>query len=101
MTHPTLIEITERIKERSDGSRRAYLQRMEQMRRQGPHRGALSCSNLAHGFAACEAGDKQALKLTESANIGIVNAYNENAGKQRMSEEDEALVDAFIEIDEE
>jgi phosphogluconate dehydratase len=77
MTHPTLIEITERIKERSDGSRRAYLQRMEQMRRQGPHRGALSCSNLAHGFAACEANDKQALKLTESANIGIVNAYND------------------------
>ena len=40
-------------------------------------RGSLSCSNLAHGFAACSERDKQALKLTESANIGIVNAYND------------------------
>lgn len=30
----------------------------------------------------------------------IVNAYNENAGKQRMSADDEALVEDYIEIDE-
>ncbi|MDH3993311.1 MAG: dihydroxy-acid dehydratase, partial [Gammaproteobacteria bacterium] len=77
MTHPRLAEITERIRERSDGSRRAYLQRMDDMRTNGPMRGDLSCSNLAHGFAACNDDDKQALKLTESANIGIINAYND------------------------
>jgi len=31
----------------------------------------------------------------------IVNAYNENMGKQRMSADDESLVEEFIEIDEE
>jgi phosphogluconate dehydratase len=77
MTYSQLDAITARIRERSAGSRAAYLQRMDDMRSQGPMRGNLSCSNLAHGFAACSADDKQALKLTESANIGIVNAYND------------------------
>ena len=77
MTHQKLTEITARIVERSQGSRRAYLRRIDEMRGNGPLRGALSCSNLAHGFAACDDNDKQALKLVESANIGIINAYND------------------------
>ena len=77
MTHSTLTAITQRIIERSEGSRRAYLTRMGEARGNGPIRGELSCSNLAHGFAACDDQDKQALKLVESANIGIVNAYND------------------------
>ncbi len=77
MTHQALLDITARIVERSRASRRDYLQRIEEMRSNGPQRGNLSCSNLAHGFAACDAGDKQTLRLTEAANIGIVNAYND------------------------
>ncbi|MEP4149053.1 MAG: phosphogluconate dehydratase [Halioglobus sp.] len=74
---PRLKTITDRITQRSTQTRAAYLEKIEQMRGQGPMRGALSCSNLAHGFAACGEQDKQALKLTESANIGIINAYND------------------------
>ncbi len=77
MTDPRLQQITDRIAERSADSRRTYLERIATMRRQGPQRGSLSCSNLAHGFAACEPGEKQALRLVEAANIGIVNAYND------------------------
>ena len=69
--------ILERIRARSRDSRAAYLERMETQRRNGPHRGALSCGNLAHGFAACGPGDKEALKGETSANIGIVTAYND------------------------
>ncbi|WP_205743241.1 phosphogluconate dehydratase [Halioglobus maricola] len=72
-----LSAITRRIEERSADSRAAYLEHIADMGKQGPHRGQLSCSNLAHGFAACSEEDKQALTLTESANIGIVNAYND------------------------
>jgi phosphogluconate dehydratase len=53
MTHPILTEITDRIIERSEGSRRAYLKRVNEMRGNSPFRGSLSCSNLAHGFASC------------------------------------------------
>ncbi|MEQ9464872.1 MAG: phosphogluconate dehydratase [Haliea sp.] len=77
MTDPRLQQITDHIAERSADSRRAYLERIASMRHQGPQRGSLSCSNLAHGFAACEPGEKQALRLVEAANIGIVNAYND------------------------
>jgi len=77
MTDPRLSAITERIIERSRDTRADYLARMDKQRTQGPRRGTLSCSNLAHGFAACNDSDKQSLKLTEAANIGIVNAYND------------------------
>ena len=62
------------------------------MRSQGPSRGTLSCSNLAHGFAACGEGDKQTLKLTEAANIGIVNAYNDMLSAHQPLETYPALI---------
>ena len=77
MTDTRLDAITDRIRERSTDSRRAYLERIDRMRRQGPQRGSLSCSNLAHGFAGCGSDDKQVLRLTEAANLGIVTAYND------------------------
>lgn len=77
MTKLTLDDITDRITERSANSRSAYLERIDKMGRVGPLRGSLSCSNLAHGFAACDEADKQVLKLAEAANIGIINSYND------------------------
>lgn len=77
MMNPKLQEITRRIIERSTESREEYLRRIALMGSDGPLRGTLSCSNLAHGFAACDTHDKQTLKLSEAANIGIVNAYND------------------------
>jgi phosphogluconate dehydratase len=77
MSNQSLNDITARITARSSDTRRVYLERIEQMRNDGPLRGTLGCSNLAHGFAACDKDDKQTLKLNEAANIGIVNAYND------------------------
>lgn len=77
MKNSKLLEVTERIIERSKTTRKTYLERIEEMRAEGPLRGTLSCSNLAHGFAASEKDEKQTLKLVEAANIGIVNAYND------------------------
>ena len=75
--NPELLAVTDRIKARSRDSRRAYLAKIEKARRQGPHRGSLSCSNLAHGFAACGAGEKQDLSGEVKPNIAIVSAYND------------------------
>ncbi|MGM0482186.1 MAG: phosphogluconate dehydratase [Pseudomonadota bacterium] len=69
--------VTDRIESRSQQSRQAYLAKIEQARLQGPHRGALSCGNLAHGFAACDSSDKGELRSLTKANIGIVTAYND------------------------
>lgn len=74
----TLIqEVTQRIIERSQSTRNAYLAKIEKARLQGPHRGVLSCGNLAHGFAACGAAEKADLRNMVKANIAIVSSYND------------------------
>ncbi|MGB3727448.1 MAG: phosphogluconate dehydratase [Glaciecola sp.] len=70
-------EVTQRIIERSKVSRAAYLAKIDKARRQGPHRGALSCGNLAHGFAACGKDDKADLRSMTKSNIAIVSSYND------------------------
>ncbi|MGH7184871.1 MAG: phosphogluconate dehydratase, partial [Pseudomonadota bacterium] len=75
--HPVIREITERIKAKSAGSRRDYLERMQAAHAQKPQRTHLSCGNLAHGFAACNTRHKQALTAETAPNIGIVSAYND------------------------
>ncbi|MEM9386865.1 MAG: phosphogluconate dehydratase [Pseudomonadota bacterium] len=75
--HPTLEKITQRIEARSQVARAAYLEKIEHARRNGPHRGVLSCGNLAHGFAACAEDGKEALSGSRRANIGVISAYND------------------------
>ncbi len=75
--HPTVDKVTQRIIERSRATRQDYLDRMNQLKAQSPHRSSLSCGNLAHGFAACSQGDKDTLKFMNKANVAIVSAYND------------------------
>tara|TARA_B100000700_G_scaffold327871_1_gene443823 strand:+ start:2118 stop:3941 length:1824 start_codon:yes stop_codon:yes gene_type:complete len=75
--NPIVERVTQRIEARSEASRNAYQERMTQARRKGPHRSALSCGNLAHGFAACGQAEKGELRSLTKANIGIVTAYND------------------------
>jgi phosphogluconate dehydratase len=75
--HPVIAEVTARIIERSSATRSAYLARIDGARGEGVHRRRLSCGNLAHGFAACGANDKAALRGVATPNLGIVTAYND------------------------
>ncbi|MGB5290188.1 MAG: phosphogluconate dehydratase, partial [Lysobacterales bacterium] len=75
--HPTLIEVTDRICKRSKKSRESYLQRIDRAAAAGPSRHTMSCSNLAHGIAACSAGDKASLVDGPTANIAIISSYND------------------------
>nr|MBL8455763.1 phosphogluconate dehydratase [Zoogloeaceae bacterium] len=75
--HPTLASVTERIRTRSASTRQAYLQRLDEAARAGPSRRALSCTNLAHGFAAAPMGDKIMLREQRRPNLAIVSSYND------------------------
>jgi phosphogluconate dehydratase len=75
--NPIIQEVTQRIIERSKDTRAAYLAKIEAARIQGPHRGALSCGNLAHGFAACGKQEKSDLTSMVKANVAIVSSYND------------------------
>lgn len=75
--HERIGEVTERIQHRSHDARERYLEALAVDAEQGPLRGALSCTNLAHGWAACPAADKAALAGETTPNLGIVTAYND------------------------
>lgn len=75
--HPTVQQVTERIRSRSAPTRARYLERIDAAARGGPLRGSLSCTNLAHGFAAAPAGDKIMLRELHRPNLAIVSSYND------------------------
>lgn len=74
--NPIVAKVTDRIIERSKGSRSAYLDMIDRQRDEGVHRPAMSCGNLAHGFAA-SGDDKATIRSGKAMNIGIVTAYND------------------------
>ncbi len=75
--HPRVIEVTERLIERSRATRQRYLAMIAAAADQGPQRGKLQCANFAHGVAGCSGADKQTLRLPDAANVAIVTAYND------------------------
>lgn len=75
--HTTIQAVTGRIAARSAQSRQNYLELIEAQRKGGVHRSALSCGNLAHGFAACSSSEKAMLSGSEALNLGIVTSYND------------------------
>ena len=90
--HDRVREVTERIRERSRDGRAEYLARMESARQRGSTRAGLSCTNLAHGFAASDPGDKEVLKLMRWPNIAIVSAYNDMLSAHQPLERYPALI---------
>ncbi|HJV85850.1 MAG TPA: phosphogluconate dehydratase [Noviherbaspirillum sp.] len=75
--HPALNTVTARVIKRSRPYRATYLARLEAARLQGVQRGALSCTNLAHGFASFPPDDKLKLKQLHAPSVAIVSAYND------------------------
>jgi phosphogluconate dehydratase len=74
---PVVADVTARLTERSRAGRTAYLARTQAAAEAGPARGRLACANLAHGLAAADAPDKQALRGHTKPNLAIVTSYND------------------------
>lgn len=76
--HTRIIEITNRIRERSFNSRNKYLRNIKLMEENiDTTRGSISCSNMAHAAAAAPSGDKESILMDAKPNIGIVSSYND------------------------
>ncbi|MDP5241398.1 phosphogluconate dehydratase [Uliginosibacterium sp. 31-16] len=75
--NPIVDAVTQRIVSRSAEGRPRYLARLDAAVPGAPYRGALGCTNLAHGFAASPPEDKLRIKAIKAPNIGIVTAYND------------------------
>src|SRR5436309_4815594 len=72
-----IVHVTERIRERSSGLRRAYLARIDRLAQRPRGSDRLGCANVAHAFAALPANDKLKIVAERAPNIGIVTAYND------------------------
>jgi len=90
--HERVRAVTERIRERSAPTRHDYLDRMDKARGASAGRGSLSCTNLAHAFAASDSTDKEALKLNRWPNIAIVSTYNDMLSAHQPFESYPALI---------
>ncbi|EWY40295.1 phosphogluconate dehydratase [Skermanella stibiiresistens SB22] len=88
----TIARVTDRVIERSADTRAAYLARIRAAADKGPTRSRLSCSNLAHGFAACAADDKRDLADTVKPDIAIVSAYNDMLSAHQPLENFPAII---------
>jgi phosphogluconate dehydratase len=74
--HTTVARVTARISDRSKASRARYLDTIAREGDRHGDRGFLSCSNLAHGFAA-SGEDKGSISGLRGPNLGVVTAYND------------------------
>ncbi|MDR6537176.1 phosphogluconate dehydratase [Variovorax soli] len=75
--HPTVRDVTERIRARSRDLRSAYLQRLTELRRRDRGSDRMGCANVAHAVAGIPANDKLKVVSERAPNIGIVTAYND------------------------
>ncbi len=69
--------ITQRIRERSAPTRRAYLARIERDAQRDRSTDRMGCANVAHAFAAMPANDKLRVVAQRAPHIGVVTAYND------------------------
>ncbi|MCX8485682.1 MAG: dihydroxy-acid dehydratase, partial [Crocinitomicaceae bacterium] len=82
-----VLEITQRIIERSQESRATYLTQMKSAHQEGVTRQAMSCGNLAHAFAACGTHDKTELAQNRLPNLGVITAYNDMLSAHKVYED--------------
>ena len=90
--HAVVATVTEDIRRRSAPTRAAYLRQVEAARQAGTARQRVSCTNLAHAFAASTPDDKQALRAGRWPNLAIVSAYNDMLSAHQPLERYPALL---------
>ncbi|MEK8029410.1 phosphogluconate dehydratase [Ideonella sp. DXS29W] len=72
-----LVQVTQRIRDRSAATRQAYLKQVDALRQRPRGADRMGCANVAHAFAALPGQDKLRIVAEKAPNIGIVTAYND------------------------
>ena len=72
--HAVIENVANEIEKRSQNSRSIYLDLLSRSKESSPNREAISCSNLAHTYAAC---GKQSKEQVKKPMVGIISAYND------------------------
>ena len=87
-----VVEVTQRIRERSAATRSAYLARVEAAINRPRGSDRMGCANVAHAFAALPNDDKLRIVAERAPHIGIVTAYNDMLSAHQPYEGFPALI---------
>jgi phosphogluconate dehydratase len=87
-----LIDVTERIRERSATPRRAYLARLAAMAARPRGSDRMGCANVAHAVAALPAHDKLKIVAERAPHLAIVTSYNDMLSAHQPYEGFPALI---------
>jgi len=88
----TILEVTQRIVDRSKQNRSQYLTQMKALADDKVSRSALSCGNIAHAMASCSDTEKDDLTGEHKVNIGIITAYNDMLSAHKTYEDYPKLI---------
>jgi phosphogluconate dehydratase len=87
-----VVEVTERIRERSEATRRAYLAHVEATIHRPRGADRMGCANVAHAFAALPANDKLRVVAERAPNLAVVTAYNDMLSAHQPYESFPAII---------
>ena len=87
-----VVEVTQRIRERSAATRTAYLARVAAAINRPRGSDRMGCANVAHAFAAMPSNDKLRIVAERAPHIGIVTAYNDMLSAHQPYEGFPALI---------
>jgi phosphogluconate dehydratase len=87
-----LVEVTERIRQRSAPLRKAYVERLQRLRTRPPGSERMGCANVAHAFAALPGPDKLRVVAEKAPHLAVVTAYNDMLSAHQPYEGFPALI---------
>ena len=87
-----IVEVTDRIRERSLLLRRAYLGRIQRLQDRPPGAQRMGCANVAHAFAALPGDQRLRVVAERGPNLAVVTAYNDMLSAHQPYEGYPALI---------
>ena len=87
-----IVELTERIRERSAPQRSAYLGRIQRLMDRPPGAERMGCANVAHAFAALPGDQRLRVVVERAPNLAVVTAYNDMLSAHQPYEGYPALI---------
>ena len=87
-----IVEVTQRIRERSTQQRGAYLRQLQRLQDRPPGAERMGCANVAHAFAAMPADQRLRVVAERAPNLAVVTAYNDMLSAHQPYEGYPALI---------
>ena len=89
-----ILELAEKIKEKSRPTRSAYLKRLKTMKNRDRGSDRLGCANVAHAFASLSPDKRLTIVQEKKPNLAVVTAYNDMLSAHKPYEDYPELIRA-------